>query len=91
MNYPVRDKVNCYFLTSGHAIWPHSAHVEFIRNAPVQGISKQVALSTGLLCTPENAAPAAIRLVEQSGAGWVDLAIVVDQSMLKQPLWKSIR
>ena len=53
--------------------------LSFVLNSPGYGLqgAVRVVLGNGLLGNPDNAGPAAIRLVEQSGAGWVGLETTV--------------
>ena len=53
--------------------------LSFVLNSPGYGLqgAVRVVLGNGILGNPDNAGPAAIRLVEQSGAGWVGLETTV--------------
>ena len=67
--------------TTAQCSWTQGTNpqLSFVLNSPGYGLqgAVRVVLATGLLSNPDNAGPAAIRLVEQSGAGWVGLETTV--------------
>jgi hypothetical protein len=67
--------------TTSQCSWTagRNPQLSFVLNSPGYGLqgAVRVVLATGLLGNPDNAGPAAIRLAEQSGAGWVGLGTTV--------------
>ena len=67
--------------TTSQCSWTEGTNpqLSFVLNSPGYGLqgAVRVVLANGLLGNPDNAGPAAIRLVEQSGAGWVGLETTV--------------
>ena len=67
--------------TTSQCSWAEGTNpqLSFVLNSPGYGLqgAVRVVLANGLLGNPDNAGPAAIRLVEQSGAGWVGLETTV--------------
>ena len=67
--------------TTSQCSWTEGTNpqLSFVLNSPGYGLqgAVRVVLANGLLTNPDNSGPAAIRLVEQSEAGWVGLETTV--------------
>ena len=73
--------------TTAQCSWTQGTNpqLSFVLNSPGYGLhgAVRILLGNGLLGNPENAGPAAIRLAEQSGAGWVGLETTDDSTPSK--------